>query len=161
MPRDRLCIALNTDESGLSSELAALGVILTGRGLAVQCHADLVQLVTAPDLARGVENFLGSTLPQRLSHAALETLAVIAYRQPATRAQIEAVRGVDSASVVGTLLARGLIEEAGRLPGPGHPVQYATTPDFVRLFGLSSLDELPTLLADDGTTLETVWATRI
>ena len=83
---------------------------------------------------------------QRLDEAsALETLALIAYRQPLTRAAIEAVRGVDSGGVVNTLLARGLIEEVGRLETAGRPILYATTAAFLRYLGLSSLHELPSL----------------
>jgi segregation and condensation protein B len=158
---DRLAVALAIDAAALPAVLAALDAALAERGLRLQRHGQSVQLVTAPDLARGIERFLGMPAVQRLSHAALETLAVIAYRQPATRAQIEAVRGVDSAGVLGTLLARGLIEEIGRLPAPGHPVQYATTPAFLRHFGLASLDEMPALAASDGTPLAVVWERRL
>lgn len=160
VPRARLCAALRLDEAALMAALAALDEALAGRGLRLQRHGDTVQLVTAPDLARYVETFAGVPGAQRLSHAALEALAVIAYRQPATRAQVEAVRGVDSGAVLATLLARGLIEEVGRLPGPGHPVQYGTTPEFLRQFGLGSLDELPALTAGDGTPLAEVWERR-
>jgi segregation and condensation protein B len=159
-PLDRLRAALRIDAAGLEAALAALDAALAGRGLRLQRHGETAQLVTAPDLAREVEAFLGLPAVQRLSHAALEALAVVAYRQPATRAQIEAVRGVDSGGVLTTLLARGLIEEVGRLPTPGHPVQYGTTPEFLRLFGLASLAELPTLAAADGTPLSEVWERR-
>ena len=81
--------------------------------------------------------------PPRLSSAQLETLTVIAYYQPATRAYIEQIRGVDSAYSVGALLNKHLIEECGRLNVPGRPILYRTTPDFLRTFGLESLDELP------------------
>jgi segregation and condensation protein B len=159
-PLARLRAALRVDEAGLTAALAALSQALAGRGVRLQRHGEAVQLVTAPDLAREVEAFLGLPTVQRLSHAALEALAVIAYRQPATRAQIEAVRGVDSGAVLATLLARGLVEEVGRLPGPGHPLQYGTTPDFLRHFGLGDLAELPALAAADGTPLAEVWERR-
>jgi segregation and condensation protein B len=159
-PCERLRAVLRVDEAGLTAALAALERALAGRGVRLQRHADTVQLVTAPDLAREVEAFLGLPTVQRLSHAALEALSVIAYRQPATRAQIEAVRGVDSGAVLSTLLARGLIEEVGRLPGPGHPLQYGTTPEFLRLFGLGDLAELPALAAADGTPMAEVWERR-
>jgi segregation and condensation protein B len=81
----------------------------------------------------------------RLSTAALETLAIVAYQQPVTRAEIEGVRGVDCAGVLTTLLSRGLIEAVGRLSAPGNPFQYGTTPDFLLHFGLRSLAELPPL----------------
>ena len=158
---ERLQSALGLDEAGLTAALAGLEASLVGRGLRLQRHGDTAQLVTASDLAGDIERFLGLPAVQRLSHAALETLAVLAYRQPATRAQVEAVRGVDSGGVLQTLLARALIEEVGRLPGPGHPVLYATTPEFLRLFGLASLDELPALAAADGTPLAEVWERRL
>ncbi|MCC6628477.1 MAG: SMC-Scp complex subunit ScpB [Chloroflexi bacterium] len=161
VPGDRLATALGVDATELPAVLAGLDGALAGRGLCLLRHGATVQIVTAPDLARGIERYLGLPTVQRLSHAALEALAVVAYRQPATRAQVEAVRGVDSAGVLGTLLARGLIEEVGRLAGPGHPVQLGTTPEFLRLFGLASVAELPALAADDGTPLAAVWERRL
>jgi segregation and condensation protein B len=157
---ERLRAALATDEAGLMAALDALDRVLANRGLRLQRHEATAQLVTDPTLARQIEAFLGAPAVQRLSHAALEALAVIAYRQPATRAQVESVRGVDSGGVLSTLLARGLIEERGRLPTPGHPVQYGTTPDFLRLFGLNSLADLPDLAAPDGTPLAEIWERR-
>lgn len=115
------------------------------RGWVIQTHDDAVQLATAPRFARFVRRFLGLDREARLSPAALETLAIIAYQQPVTRAEIEAIRGVDSASVLATLHDRGLIAVAGRLTTPGQPIQYATTADFLRHFGLASLDDLPAL----------------
>jgi segregation and condensation protein B len=109
----------------------------------VQRSGDHVQLVSAPESAAVVERFLGIGPQPRPSTAALETLAIIAYRQPITRAQIEAIRGVDSSGVVRALLVRELIAEAGRLETVGRPILYATTPEFLRQFGLSSLAELP------------------
>jgi segregation and condensation protein B len=79
----------------------------------------------------------------KLSSAALETLALVAYRQPVTRSEIEAVRGVDSSGVLATLVARELVEARGRRSTPGNPVEYGTTPGFLQFFGLTSLDELP------------------
>ena len=118
-------------------------------GLVLQwVDEDHVQLGTAPDLATLIRQFLGQERTFRLSQAALETVAVIAYRQPVTRADIESVRGVDSSGVLQTLLARGLIEPVGRLPTVGTPLLYATTPEFLRLFGLSSLTEMPSLPDD-------------
>ncbi len=115
-------------------------------GLALQwVDKDHVQLGTSPDLATLIRQFLGQERTFRLSQAALETVALVAYRQPVTRADIESVRGVDSSGVLQTLLARGLIEPVGRLPTVGTPNLYATTPEFLRLFGLSSLTEMPTL----------------
>ncbi len=123
----------------LTPELARLGLILQW------IDQDHVQLATTPDLAGLIRHFLGIERTTKLSPAALEVLAVIGYRQPVTRPEIDSVRGVDSSGVLQTLVARELIEPVGRLPGPGNPVQYGTTPEFLRLFGLTSLDELPEL----------------
>ncbi|MEJ7653151.1 MAG: SMC-Scp complex subunit ScpB [Chloroflexia bacterium] len=87
---------------------------------------------------------------QRLSPAALEALSVVAYRRPVTRAQVEAVRGVDCSGVLAGLLSRGLIEEAGRAESPGRPILYTTSFEFLRLFGLDSLDQLPPFPEPDG-----------
>src|SRR5437016_2959838 len=115
------------------------------RGVRVQRMGDSVRLVSAPASAAAVERFLGVQAPPRLSAAALEALAIIAYRQPITRAQVEAIRGVDSSGVIRALLGRDLIAEAGRLESVGRPILYATTDEFLRQFGLSSLAELPPL----------------
>lgn len=116
-----------------------------GRGLVVQRHGDRVSLGTAPTIAQHVRRFLGLDREARISSAAMETLAIIAYRQPVTRSEIEAVRGVDCSGVIATLHARSLIEPVGRRPTIGNPIQYGTTADFLRHFGLSSLSELPSL----------------
>jgi segregation and condensation protein B len=113
------------------------------RGWVVQRHRDRLQLATAPRFARQVRRFLGLEREARLSAAALETLAIVAYQQPVTKAEIEGVRGVDCSGVLTTLLSRGLIESVGRLPAPGNPFQYGTTPDFLMHFGLRSLADLP------------------
>lgn len=115
------------------------------RGWVVQRHGGTVQLTTAPRFARYVRRFLKLDRETRLSTAALETLAIVAYEQPVTRAEIEAVRGVESSGVIATLLSRGLIEIVGRLPSAGNPFQYGTTPAFLMHFGLRSLEELPRL----------------
>jgi segregation and condensation protein B len=118
-------------------------------GLTLQwTDSDHVQIGTAPDLATIVRQFLGQEKTFKLSQAALETVALVAYRQPVTRSDIEAVRGVDSSGVLQTLLARGVIEPVGRMPTVGTPLLYATTPEFLRLFGLTSLSELPRLPDD-------------
>lgn len=113
-----------------------------GRGIALQWLDDSVQLVTAPRFSAVVSRFLSIERTVRLSSAALETLAIVAYRQPVTRADIEAIRGVDSSGVLNTLVARELVEVSGRRATPGTPLEYSTTPAFLRHFGLSSLDEL-------------------
>jgi segregation and condensation protein B len=113
------------------------------RGIRLQRHDDTVRLVTAPETALYIQKFRGQEATQRLSDAALETLALIAYRQPATRPQIEAVRGVDCSGVVNTLIMRGLVTEVGRLETVGHPILYGTTPTFLQHFGLESPEQLP------------------
>ena len=117
----------------------------TDRGWIVQRHGEVVQLSTAPRFAELVRRFLGIERQARLSPAALEALAVIAYRQPVNRSEIETVRGVDSTGVLATLLQRELIECVGRQDGPGNPMLYATTPAFLMHFGLQSLSDLPAL----------------
>ena len=101
------------------------------------------QMVSAGEMAPYVTKALETRKPPKLSSSQLETLTIIAYYQPATKAMVEQIRGVDSAYSVAALLNKKLIEEAGRLNVPGRPIQYKTTPDFLRTFGLSSLEELP------------------
>lgn len=113
------------------------------RGVRLQRHAGQVRLVTAPEMALYVDKMLGQPASQRLSDAALETLALLAYYQPTTRPHIEAIRGVDCSGVISTLLARGLVEEVGRLDTVGHPILYGTTPTFLQHFGLERPDQLP------------------
>ena len=101
------------------------------------------QMVSAGEMAPYVTKALETRKPPKLSSSQLETLTIIAYYQPATKAMVEQIRGVDSSYSVAALLNKKLIEEAGRLNVPGRPIQYKTTPDFLRTFGLSSLEELP------------------
>jgi segregation and condensation protein B len=98
-----------------------------------------------PELAELVEEFLGLEATTHLSRAALEALAMIAYQQPVTRPQVDSVRGVNSDGVMKSLLSKGLLQEIGRADGPGRPILYGTTPDFLRHFGLAGLSELPPL----------------
>jgi segregation and condensation protein B len=105
----------------------------------------MLQLTTAPTASAAVERYLGSPPPVRLSRAALEALAVIAYRQPVTRGEIDSVRGVNSDSAVATLLTRGLVTEVGRRETVGRPALLATTPECLQYLGLKSLAELPPL----------------
>ena len=114
-------------------------------GLALQRHDDRLQLTTAPASATVIERFLGAPPPVRLSRAALEALAVIAYRQPVTRGEIDAVRGVNSDSAVATLLGRSLVAEVGRRDCIGRPALLAATPECLQYLGLQSLAELPPL----------------
>jgi segregation and condensation protein B len=117
----------------------------TGRGVMLQRDGDRVQMVTDPRFGQPVARLLGMERTAKLSSAALETLALVAYRQPVTRSEIEAVRGVDSSGVLATLVARELIEARGRRGTPGNPVEYGTTTVFLQFFGLTSLEELPAL----------------
>ncbi len=136
-------------------------IAIEDRGWVVQRHRDQVQLATAPRFAAHIRRFLGLEREARLSSAALETVAIIAYRQPVTRGTIEAVRGVDSSGVISTLLSRGLVEASGRADSPGQPYQYITSPAFLQHFGLSSLDELPPLGTSGGVALGDVLQAKI
>jgi segregation and condensation protein B len=142
-------------EFDVASVEAALDVIAEtgGRGWVVQRHGNRVQLATAPRFANHVRRLLGFEREARLSAAALETLAIIAYQQPITRTEIEAVRGVDSSAVLSTLLTRELIGSESRTDLPGQPFEYRTTPGFLQHFGIRSLDELPPLPGQDGMNL--------
>jgi segregation and condensation protein B len=111
-----------------------------------------VQLVTASEVTKYVQILLGLSNTSKLSTPALETLAIVAYRQPITRSEIEAIRGVNSDSVLRTLLSRGIIEEAGRLDTVGHPALFGTTFEFLRFLGLENLDQLPVLEIESETT---------
>lgn len=128
----------------IDEALKAVAQRLTG-GIRLQVHDGQAQLVTAPENLDAVHRFLGTTRPPPLSRPALEALAAVAYRQPVTRAEVEAARGVNSDRAMQTLLARGLIEERGRRDSPGRPVEYGTNFGFLEYFGLSSLDDLPAL----------------
>jgi len=117
-----------------------------GGGLHVVRLAGGYQMATRPEFSEDLARLLAAPGGKaRLSKPALETLAVIAYQQPVTQAEAEAVRGVNADGVLKTLAERGLIQEAGRKPVPGRPILYATTPDFLHYFGLNALDDLPPL----------------
>jgi segregation and condensation protein B len=132
-------------QATLERVLEYLGKMLAEgkRGVRLQRFNDAVRLVSAPEAALYVDKLKGHQASQRLSDAALETLALIAYRQPVTRPQIEAVRGVDCTGVTNTLLQRGLIQEVGRLDTVGHPILYGTTLAFLQHFGLERPEQLP------------------
>ena len=114
-------------------------------GLRLQRHLGRVQLTSTPQAASVIERFLGLDATSRLTRAALEALAIIAYQQPVTRPQIDAIRGVNSDGVLKTLLSKGLVQEVGRAEAPGRPILYGTTPEFLQYFGLNTLDEMPAL----------------
>jgi segregation and condensation protein B len=141
----RLAEALEVPSAQVEQALEELAAACLERGLRLQKAGGRAQLVTAPELAAQVERFLGLEARVRLSRAALEALAIIAYRQPITRPEIEAIRGVNSDSVLRTLSSVGLIEEVGRAMTVGRPVLYGTTFEFLQHFGLSSLEDLPPL----------------
>ena len=144
-PVSRLVAALNVSIDRVEQGLVQIGETLKSRGIRLQRQREVVQLVSAPEAADVIESFLGLDLSTRLSRAALEALAIIAYRQPVTRPQVDAVRGVNSDGVMKTLLNRGLIEEVGRLEQAGRPILYGTTFSFLQYFGLSTVEELPPL----------------
>jgi segregation and condensation protein B len=127
-----------------------------GAGVVLRNVAGGWRLFTAPDSQPIVERFVLSSRQARMTKAALETLAIVAYKQPVTRHQVSAVRGVNSDGVLRALVDRGLVEEAGRDEGPGRPLLYATTPAFLERLGLPSLAALPSLapLLDAATTAE-------
>ena len=135
-------MGVSTDEVG--SALAAMEADDSG-GIRLRRHEDTFALVSAPEAAPYVERLLGLDTPPRLSKAALETLAVIAYHQPVTRDQIERVRGVGASGVIRSLRSRDLIAPSGRLDTPGQPLLWSVTPRFLDHFGISALDQLPPL----------------
>lgn len=145
VPIEQLARTLEIQREEVERALSELVTDYQSRGIRIQRQHDRVQMVTAPEAAQWVERFLGLQLSTRLSPAALETLAIVAYRQPITRPQIEAIRGVNSDAVVRSLLTKGLIEEVGRLEQVGRPILYGTTFAFLQHFGLQDLSELPPL----------------
>ena len=145
VPVAQLSQALDVTASVVERGLNELDEILANRGLRLQRNAGRVQLTTAPELAPLVELFLGLEATTHLSRAALETLAIIAYQQPCTRPQVDSIRGVNSDAMMKSLLSKGLVQESGRTDGPGRPILYSTTPEFLQHFGLGSIIELPPL----------------
>ena len=152
---ERLCLTLELDKATVEALCQRLAdqYSYERRGLRLVRMDASYQLCSAPEYAPLIRKAFESRKPAKLSQPALEVLSIIAYYQPVTRASIDQVRGVDSSYTVGLLLERELIEEAGRLAVPGRPIQYRTTKNFLRSFGLSSLEELPELpsaTAEDG-----------
>lgn len=143
-----LARALGVPPDEVREALAQLGRRLSATGIRVQSDGRRYQLVSAPEYGRYVERFLGAEDAGRLSTAALETLAIVAYQQPITRARIEAIRGVNSERALAVLRARGLIEEVGRAETVGRPVLFGTTMRFLEHFGLEHPRDLPPLPAD-------------
>lgn len=128
--------------------LSGLEIGYAARGIRLQRNKGELRLTSAPQTAGLVERFLDLEATTRLSAAALECLAIVAYQQPVTRPKIDSVRGVNSDSSMRLLLTHGLVEETGRAEGAGRPILYSTTPEFLQHFGLSSLDELPPINLD-------------
>jgi segregation and condensation protein B len=140
----QLAEVLGEKTDTIDQELTALAEEYTqGRGISLQWYGGKVQLTSAPASAVLVEKFLGLEATARLSRAALETLAIIAYRQPITRPGVDVIRGVNSDGVMKSLLTKGLVQEVGRAEGPGRPILYGITSEFLQHFGLSSLADLP------------------
>jgi segregation and condensation protein B len=145
VPAQRLAEALGVGTGEVEGALPTLEAKLTSRGLRLQRHRGGYTLTTAPPAAADVARLLDLESTAHLTRAALETLSIIAYRQPATRPLIDSIRGVNSEASVHTLVRYGLVEESGRGEGPGRPILYSTTQDFLHHFGLSSLSALPPL----------------
>jgi segregation and condensation protein B len=136
--------ATDSDRNAIEGALEKLRENLEGRGVMLMRHHDEVHLATRPEYASAVRRALRPEVTGRLSHAAYETLAIVAYQQPVSRARIEEVRGVNCESVLNNLELRDLLTEVGRGSGPGQPKLYGTTMRFLQVMGLESLDHLPT-----------------
>ena len=141
----RLAMVLETDEDEIVKAADALAdqLAFERRGIRVLKLENGYQMVSSGEMADYITKALETRKPPKLSSSQLEALTIIAYYQPATKAMVEQIRGVDSSYSISALLNKKLIEEAGRLNVPGRPIQYKTTPDFLRTFGLSTLEELP------------------
>lgn len=148
---ERLCMVLETSRAKIDAAAQRLmdRYKEEHRGIRLIRMDASYQLCSAPEYAEMIRKALGTRKPAKLSKPALEVLAVVAYYQPVTRAYIDQVRGVDSGNTVLLLLERELIRECGRLAVPGRPILYQTTGNFLRSFGISSLEELPALPQSD------------
>ena len=144
---ERLCMTLEIDRETADAVCQRLGdqYSYERRGVRLVKLDNCYQLCSAPEYAEYIRKAFESRKPARLSQPALEVLAIIAYYQPTTKAYVDQIRGVDSSYTVGLLAERELIEECGRLQVPGRPILYRTTQNFLRSFGLSSLEDLPVL----------------
>ena len=145
MEVSRIAAVLETDPDDVvrAADAIADQLAFERRGIRVLKLENGYQMVSSGEMADYVTKALETRKPPKLSSSQLESLTIIAYYQPATKAMVEQIRGVDSSYSISALLNKKLIEEAGRLNVPGRPIQYRTTPDFLRTFGLSTLDELP------------------
>ena len=144
----RLAATLEVDEDEIHQELQALMDMLSYErsGIRIIRLESAYQMCSSAEMAPYVTKALETRKPPKLSASQLEALTIIAYYQPATKAYVEQLRGVDSSYSISALLTKKLIEECGRLNVPGRPILYRTTPDFLRTFGLSSLEELPEIV---------------
>jgi len=147
LSRREIAVLAGVDRDTVDAALGDLEVTLRERGIRLILSADRVELATAPEAGALIARFVGSDAV-RLTPAALETLAIVAYRQPVTKAVIERIRGVDSDYSIRGLLHRRLVTELGRSDAPGRPILYGTGFDFLERFGLTSLDDLPSLDAE-------------
>ena len=147
LSRREIAALAGADRETVDARLGDVEVSLRARGIRLVLSGDRVELVTAPEAGALIARYVGADAV-RLSPASLETLAIVAYRQPVTRSAIERIRGVDSDYTVRTLLHRRLIVELGRSDAPGRPFLYGTGFDFLERFGMTSLDELPPLEVD-------------
>jgi segregation and condensation protein B len=144
LSRREIARLAGVDQEAVDARMGDLEVALRGRGVRLVTAGEQVELATAPEAGELIARYVG-TADLRLSPAALETLAIVAYRQPVTRGTIERIRGVDSDYVVRSLLHRRLVIELGRSPTPGRPILYGTGFEFLERFGLTSLEDLPPL----------------
>lgn len=160
----RLAMALETDEREVAAAADQLmdELAFERRGIRILKLEKGYQMVSSGEMADFVTKALETRKPPKLSASQLEALTIVAYYQPATKAMVEQIRGVDSSYSISALLNKKLIEEAGRLNVPGRPIQYKTTPDFLKTFGISSLEELPPIeKVNFGESVETVEQTQI
>ena len=141
----RLCMALEADPDEVHAAADALAneLAYNRRGIRILRLEDGYQMVSSGEMADYITKALETRKPPKLSSSQLETLTIVAYYQPATKAMVEQIRGIDSSYSITALLNKKLIEDAGRLNVPGRPIQYRTTPDFLRTFALNSLEDLP------------------
>jgi segregation and condensation protein B len=140
-----IAAALDASPQDVETTIEDLSMLCLVRGVRIQRHGNEVQLVTAPELAEKIQRFLGLESTNRLSTAALETLAIVAYKQPITKPQIEMIRGVNCDGVMKTLEMHNLIKELGRAETVGHPMRYGVSFEFLQHFGLRGVHELPAI----------------
>lgn len=143
----RLAMTLETDENEVKAAVTSLAdeMAFDRRGIRIIRLEKGYQMVSSGEMADYITRALETRKPPKLSSSQLEALTIVAYYQPATKAMVEQIRGVDSSYSISALMNKKLIEEAGRLNVPGRPILYRTTPDFLRTFGISSLEELPVI----------------